>query len=493
VKNITDFGAIGDGSTDNQTAFANAVNFCVANGETLYIPAGDFFVGGVVSPPSGPLRIAGEGRDVTAVFGAGASDFLSCNGPTDISGVTVTGFKDAMNVGAAGDISLTDSRVTDCEYLLTGSVDAETFTISRNILSGFSGGLILESTASISGASYFKDNVVTDVARYVYRLQHDAPLFFAGNHIDGVHCDGYSGVYAVARVVMRGSRDTNHITENTIKNVVATDADSVLLYWSGGSAIVTGNTFGKFASGDDCYLVKEKSAACRGLDLSRNIFLGGDESAEFNAVVYLLSDTDVAGAARRVSGNDFQKLTGQCVRLFGQNASAIPGHTIVESNTVIEMDGPCFVGSVNGCRGVTVRNNRCFKHTNKSHIALTGSQRQKSIFTNYSAADYGVASDVTVDGNEWVFSTDGEVSGPYPTAPICYSGLSAAPQNAADIIAKDNILTGADALVACSGSAGSADVLAARNIAKGGLAVGSKSGTTTAQALVTLTEKDNEV
>ncbi|CAN5603997.1 hypothetical protein BH18ACI1_BH18ACI1_04000 [soil metagenome] len=54
IYNIKDFGAVGDGTTDNTTAFKSAMAFIASrNGGTLQIPEGDFVVGSTVALPSG--------------------------------------------------------------------------------------------------------------------------------------------------------------------------------------------------------------------------------------------------------------------------------------------------------------------------------------------------------------------------------------------------------------------------------------------------------
>ena len=45
---VTDFGAIGDGKTDNRTAFNKAILYAKANGRTLFVPAGNYFLSDAV-------------------------------------------------------------------------------------------------------------------------------------------------------------------------------------------------------------------------------------------------------------------------------------------------------------------------------------------------------------------------------------------------------------------------------------------------------------
>jgi hypothetical protein len=49
--NVKDFGATGDGVTDDRVALQNAVDFAVAQQRTLYIPDGRYYVNSIASPP----------------------------------------------------------------------------------------------------------------------------------------------------------------------------------------------------------------------------------------------------------------------------------------------------------------------------------------------------------------------------------------------------------------------------------------------------------
>jgi len=63
---VTDYGAVGDGATDNLAAFNAAVTAAVAGGKTLYIPAGNFNLSGIwsigsVASPLNAIAITGAG------------------------------------------------------------------------------------------------------------------------------------------------------------------------------------------------------------------------------------------------------------------------------------------------------------------------------------------------------------------------------------------------------------------------------------------------
>ena len=74
---VKDFGAVGDGTTDDTVAIQNAINAMPANGGTLHIPAGTYLVTSPLSIPSLHNRgcIFGDG-DATVIKAQSCSAFL---------------------------------------------------------------------------------------------------------------------------------------------------------------------------------------------------------------------------------------------------------------------------------------------------------------------------------------------------------------------------------------------------------------------------------
>ncbi len=71
--NVTDYGAVGNGTTDNRTAFQNAIN-AASYGEAVFIPAGDYRLNGNITLPSGVV-LRGECPSNTFLrFNLGAND-----------------------------------------------------------------------------------------------------------------------------------------------------------------------------------------------------------------------------------------------------------------------------------------------------------------------------------------------------------------------------------------------------------------------------------
>ncbi|MBM7652568.1 glycosyl hydrolase family 28-related protein [Neobacillus cucumis] len=92
IKNVkTDFGASGDGRTDDTKAFQKALAYAETQKVSLFIPSGKYVIKDTLT--SEPLKISGDGEGRTVlVF-------------TDMKGKDGISFKGAKEIGAKGEIS----------------------------------------------------------------------------------------------------------------------------------------------------------------------------------------------------------------------------------------------------------------------------------------------------------------------------------------------------------------------------------------------------
>lgn len=94
VVNVKDYGAVGDGVTNNADAFQAAVNYCVQNGKALYIPQGTYILGNTsVAGPAGgtgPVYLSNLTADYQGLTmfgdGRGKSILKSADGKTELNG-----------------------------------------------------------------------------------------------------------------------------------------------------------------------------------------------------------------------------------------------------------------------------------------------------------------------------------------------------------------------------------------------------------------------
>src|SRR5262249_29821521 len=120
VVNVKDWGAKGDGTTEDQPAIQNAVNYAYTlnpggrNGAVVFFPAGTYNLGTRLrlstpypAPNAGLVSLVGAGRDVTILkgnFGSGTTselesdpnyllvsflDFANMIGPLEVAGTSV--------------------------------------------------------------------------------------------------------------------------------------------------------------------------------------------------------------------------------------------------------------------------------------------------------------------------------------------------------------------------------------------------------------------
>jgi hypothetical protein len=145
LADITAFGGLGDGTTVNDTAFANALNSLNGNSGVIYFPAGTYLFNAPVSLPSG-IIIRGAAADSTTL-------------KFDLGGNIL----DAIN------ISGTASSIT---ALLTSNANKDSTSISVDDASGFVAGdyillsfndssLMFSSWAYGTGGQVIKINAVT--------------------------------------------------------------------------------------------------------------------------------------------------------------------------------------------------------------------------------------------------------------------------------------------------------------------------------------------
>ena len=169
---VTDFGAVGDGKTDNRRSFNNAILYAKANGKTLFVPAGNYFLsdavdfrgvaihgvealGGLgplgstlIGSPCHDVFISPEGadtgtkqmgddyfsiRNLTVMVDASRDATAQFNSVVNTSGKTVTwvsGSKFACLVNGPGPAIV---RINGSDYTVTGSPTDTSITVTSTL------------------------------------------------------------------------------------------------------------------------------------------------------------------------------------------------------------------------------------------------------------------------------------------------------------------------------------------------------------------------
>lgn len=239
--NVLDYGASGNGTDDNTTAFTNALT-ALSSGGTLYIPAGTYIVNSQITVPYGNIKIEGEGIGNTIVkIKANFTDqtdlfaFASLDN-VEIKDITFNGNIDNQGITGATDnkqnaISLTGTSsnylITNCEFVDWGK---------DGIYIGSS------SNKRISIIGNLFDNIRRDCVTIIGGEQ----ILVDGNHFyngkDYAYPVTNAGVWIEAN---NSSQPTHGVT-------------------------VTGNTFKNMLSGVGCY--NGQGATVDGIVISSNSF-----------------------------------------------------------------------------------------------------------------------------------------------------------------------------------------------------------------------------
>ena|GEM_PF-2132564 len=190
---ITDFGAKGDGKTDNRSALQQAFNYAKANNVDVYIPAGVFAHSGTLSADG--IRIFGDGDSSVLKSTQFGQEALILRG----DGVSVSDIR-MEGVGS--------SRLTTDESVQILVQNATNFTIERVHINGSSSAGIKVNRSSFG---YIADNLIENTrADSIHMVlgSHDILVernrtLYSGD--DGISVVSYQGGGMVSNITIRNN------------------------------------------------------------------------------------------------------------------------------------------------------------------------------------------------------------------------------------------------------------------------------------------------
>lgn len=228
--NLYNFGAAGDGVTDDWSVYRGLLVYCSTNGISLHIPDGDFYIdaslGGMTL--GGSLRMTGNGyksrlirREAAGVVSAGLIGYSSSTriDYLDISGVHFSGQYDSLE------------EETTTTYMYIKNVDNVTITNShfRNIST-------LATAFEGCGIVKINGNVMHNVARDGFRAISCRSVSICNNYISRTFDDGIA-IHTLESSLISGIVDTQINVENN--QLVECQGIAIL----GGQCVnVSGNT-----------------------------------------------------------------------------------------------------------------------------------------------------------------------------------------------------------------------------------------------------------
>ena len=105
VISVIDYGAVGDGSTDDTSAI-NAALAAASSGDAVYFPTGNYKITSQITFNTNNVCIFGEGSTQTIITYAGASTtndiFLMGNGTNELKNLSLKGIRITSTVTMTG-------------------------------------------------------------------------------------------------------------------------------------------------------------------------------------------------------------------------------------------------------------------------------------------------------------------------------------------------------------------------------------------------------
>jgi hypothetical protein len=254
VVSIKDFGARGDGTTDDTPAFRNALGRA---GARLLVPQGTYDLSSMSSAidVADGVDLIGAGARRTKIIGASGVNLFSVPNSMRIEGLRVESAQRVIHAAAsevAGSIELVDCEFDDGLICMEiGSRPLDELRVLRCAISNYT-------SAAISGAygpsnryqrlhvegCRFKDNV-----RYCIRgSAHAARVLH--NHFEGLTEGTFTGSAGVARCIMVSTSDMI-VVSNLFKNITSTENNSNAIYYAGRSLVFAFNICIDFRGGGE--------------------------------------------------------------------------------------------------------------------------------------------------------------------------------------------------------------------------------------------------
>jgi len=340
---VKDFGAVGDGTTDDTAAIQAAVNYCIPNQRRLYVPAGNYKTTASITHnlQSGSLYLFGDGNQASvfvAVIPGGAPTFqFGLDGTytsnelviTEIGVNNYSNASDAFRCYSIGHIDVSRNSVVGGKrgiYAKAGFV----CNILENFISNTSGSAVtLDASAANASRVSFNDLFGCgngDNAAAILISAGDNPVV-EGNDIEGC----YGGVQFTS--VNCGRIISNYIEGGTYP-----------FYFAGGTQAVTieGNWFGAASGGttmENCRNILVKMNAFYNCNLSINGATASDIEVGYNNITgtstiaksswttpTLLNSWTNNGGSYQTAG--YRKDTNNVIHLRGQLTGGTTGSTV---------------------------------------------------------------------------------------------------------------------------------------------------------------------
>jgi hypothetical protein len=224
VWNVHDFGAVGDGSTDDAAAIQAAIDAAAAaGGGTVYLPAGRFAVSQTLQVTSSHLTMRGEGTSSVILGTFAAGDVISVHRPSgssaNIIGTAFEQFAITASVAKTSGAAISFAYVQDCRVISIQCAARDVAQAANNLYDGLvfrNFTAVLVETAMI-GVQRTALTVVGDASGFGADIWVTGGTLITGNAI-GVHVGGGVGGLYLDEVDLYGN-GTHVLVDDAIAGI----------------------------------------------------------------------------------------------------------------------------------------------------------------------------------------------------------------------------------------------------------------------------------
>jgi len=356
VYNIMFYGAVGDNSTDNTTAIADAIaDIVTAGGGTLYVPEGIFLTNQISLAGASNINIVGGGSSSVLKLNASQASYLLISGNAEnvrMHNLVFDG-NETNQTGGFGIFQLTASVGPQHGFEVDHCIIQNSYHNGIRAVSGN------DNTGVRLTNSLWKN--CGRAAGHAINLEQSCPgAIIANNEIDTVTNSGGNGIF------LANDSDYSRITGNYIHDI----GDMGIEVWSNttvGHVVVSNNTIentGVTGQGYGISIDDTPHCACNGNTLRQVTGIGieivGSDygaytgntiedvgSIMFTGIIFNKSEYNT------VTGNVIRGADGDSIRLYADTAG-VGGNSnfnIVSGNTIISH------ASATGVTGIATQNN----------------------------------------------------------------------------------------------------------------------------------------
>lgn len=310
--NITDFGAVCNGSFNNSTAIANTVSAAKSRGLAVFVPAGVCAYGNVIRLDGVKLLGTGDASVLHALNPSRESIFVSGNG-AGVSRIRLTGARSSVRLAA-----WEATRIT-----LFGATH---FAIDNVTIEG-SAAAGIQTAQSANHGTISNNRIKNTLADSIHITDEASYIEVENNRIENSGDDG------IAVVSYRGDGGlVHHITARD--NVILNNRWGRQMSVVGGSNVLYENNRleNNLASAACLYIAQEASYATHGsrdVTLRHNTLRNCGGASTGHGAVMLYSDGQEANTSIAIVRNDIQQ-SQRGIRIF----SPMNTRVTVDSNRV---------------------------------------------------------------------------------------------------------------------------------------------------------------